>query len=88
MAGMNKSNNLKSKDMKKYIVLVCIGMLALFVGGVSLAKNQTNGIKCAYAGHDHLNANSRIVKVQKVGKDTVFGPVSLPEVIVNTKKKA
>ena len=74
--------------MKKYIVLVCIGMLALFVGGISLAKTQTNGIECAYAGQENLNANSRIAKVQKVGKDTIFGPVSLPEVIVNTKKKA
>ena len=74
--------------MKKYIVLVCIGMFALIAGGISLAKNQTNGIECTYAEHGNLNANSQIIKVETVGNDTIFGPVSLPEVTVYMKKKA
>ena len=62
--------------MKKYIVLVCIGMLALFVGGISLAKTQTNGIECAYAKQQNLNATSKVVKVQKVGKDVIYGELA------------
>ena len=65
--------------MMKYIIIVFVAVITVFIGGK---------IVCAYADQENVENTTAVAPVQKVAsQDTIFGPVSLPEVKVNVKRK-
>ena len=72
--------------MMKYIIIVFVAVITVFIGGRSL--NQAEKIVCVYADQENVENTTAVAPVQKVAsQDTIFGPVSLPEVKVNVKRK-
>lgn len=60
----------------------------MFIGGRSLNQAKAEKIVCAFADHEKVENATAVAPVQKVAsQDTIFGPVSLPEVKVNVKRK-
>ena len=54
----------------------------------SLNQAKAEKIVCAFADHEKVENATAVAPVQKVAsQDTIFGPVSLPEVKVNVKRK-
>ena len=57
----------------KYIIIVFVAVITVFIGGRSLNQAKAEKIVCVYADQENV--------------ETIFGPVSLPEVKVNVKRK-
>ena len=71
--------------MMKYIIIVFV---AVIIGGRSLNQAKAEKIVCVYADQENVENTTAVAPVQKVAsQDTIFGPVSLPEVKVNVKRK-
>ena len=73
--------------MMKYIIIICVAVFTFFLGGRSMESAQASEITRAYAGEENMGTNSMLVPVKVVGNDTIYGPVRLPEVTVNMKRK-
>ena len=74
--------------MMKYIIIVFVAVITVFIGGRSLNQAKAEKIVCAFADHENVENTTAVAPVQKVAsQDTIFGPVSLPEVKVNVKRK-
>ena len=74
--------------MMKYIIIVFVAVFSVFSGGRSLNQAKAEKIVCAFADHEKVENATAVAPVQKVAsQDTIFGPVSLPEVKVNVKRK-
>ena len=74
--------------MMKYIIIVFVAVITVFIGGRSLNQAKAEKIVCAFADHEKVENATAVAPVQKVAsQDTIFGPVSLPEVKVNVKRK-
>ena len=74
--------------MMKYIIIVFVAVITVFIGGRSLNQAKAEKIVCAFADHEKVENATAVAPVQKVAsQDTIFGPVSLPEVMVNVKRK-
>jgi len=74
--------------MMKYIIIIFVAVITVFIGGRSLKQAKAEKIVCAYADQEKVENTSAVVPVQKVAsQDTIFGPVCLPEVKVNVKRK-
>ena len=74
--------------MMKYIIIVFVAVITVFIGGRSLNQVKAEKIVCAFADHEKVENATAVAPVQKVAsQDTIFGPVSLPEVKVNVKRK-
>lgn len=74
--------------MMKYIIIVFVAVITVFIGGRSLNQARAEHIVCAYADQEKVENTTAVAPVQKVtSQDTIFGPVSLPEVKVNVKRK-
>ena len=74
--------------MMKYIIIVFVAVITVFIGGRSLNRVKAEKIVCAFADHEKVENATAVAPVQKVAsQDTIFGPVSLPEVKVNVKRK-
>ena len=74
--------------MMKYIIIVFVAVISVFIGGRCLIKATAEKIVCAFADHEKVENATAVAPVQKVAsQDTIFGPVSLPEVKVNVKRK-
>ena len=74
--------------MMKYIIIVFVAVITVFIGGRSLNQAKAEKIVCAFADHEKVENTTAVAPVQKVAsQDTIFGPVSLPEVKVNVKRK-
>ena len=74
--------------MMKYIMIVFVAVITVFIGGRSLNQAKAEKIVCAFADHEKVENATAVAPVQKVAsQDTIFGPVSLPEVKVNVKRK-
>ena len=73
--------------MMKYIIIVFVAVITVFIGGRSLNQAKAEKIVCAFADHEKVENATAVAPVQKVAsQDTIFGPVSLP-VKVNVKRK-
>ncbi|WP_279092601.1 hypothetical protein [Butyricimonas virosa] len=65
-----------------------MAVITVFIGGRSLNQAKAEKIVCAFADHEKVENATAVAPVQKVAsQDTIFGPVSLPEVKVNVKRK-
>ena len=74
--------------MMKYIIIVFVAVITVFIGGRSLNQAKAEKIVCAYADQDNVENTTEVAPVPKeASQDTIFGPVSLPEVKVNVKRK-
>ena len=74
--------------MMKYIIIVFVAVITVFIGGRSLNQAKAEKIVCVYADQENVENTTAVAPVQKVAsQDTIFGPVSLPEVNVNVKRK-
>ena len=74
--------------MINYIIIVFVAVITVFIGGRSLNQAKAEKIVCAFADHEKVENATAVAPVQKVAsQDTIFGPVSLPEVKVNVKRK-
>ena len=74
--------------MMKYIIIVFVAVITVFIGGRSLNQAKAEKIVCAFADHEKVENATAVAPVQKVAsQDTIIGPVSLPEVKVNVKRK-
>ena len=74
--------------MMKYIIIVFVAVITVFIGGRSLNQAKAEKIVCDFADHEKVENATAVAPVQKVAsQDTIFGPVSLPEVKVNVKRK-
>ena len=74
--------------MMKYIIIVFVAVITVFIGGRSLNQAKAEKIVCAYADQENVENTTAVAPVQKVAsQDTIFGPVSLPEVKVNVQRK-
>ena len=74
--------------MMKYIIIVFVAVITVFIGGRSLNHARAEHIVCAYADHEKVENTTAVAPMQQVAsQDTIFGPVSLPEVKVNVKRK-
>ena len=72
----------------KYIIIVFVAVITVFIGGRSLNQAKAEKIVWAFADHEKVENATAVAPVQKVAsQDTIFGPVSLPEVKVNVKRK-
>ena len=74
--------------MMKYIIIVFVAVITVFIGGRSLNHARAEHIVCAYADHEKVENTTAVAPMQQVAsQDTIFGPVSLPEVKVYVKRK-
>ena len=74
--------------MMKYIIIVFVAVITVFIGGRSLNHARAEHIVCAYADHEKVENTTAVAPMQQVAsQDTIFGPVSLPEVKVYGKRK-
>ena len=74
--------------MMKDSIRVFVAVITVFIGGRSLNQAKAEKIVCAFADHEKVENATAVAPVQKVAsQDTIFGPVSLPEVKVNVKRK-
>ena len=74
--------------MMKYIIIVFVAVITVFIGGRSLNHARAAHIVCAYADHEKVENTTAVAPMQQVAsQDTIFGPVSLPEVKVYVKRK-
>ena len=74
--------------MMKYIIIVFVAVITVFIGGRSLNHARAEHIVCAYADHEKVENTTAVAPMQQVAsQDTIFGPVSLPEVNVYVKRK-
>ena len=74
--------------MMKYIIIVFVAVITVFIGGRSLNHAKAEHIVCAYADHGKVENTTAVAPMQQVAsQDTIFGPVSLPEVKVYVKRK-
>ena len=74
--------------MMKYIIIVFVAVITVFIGGRSLNHARAEHIVCAYADHEKVEITTAVAPMQQVAsQDTIFGPVSLPEVKVYVKRK-
>ena len=74
--------------MMKYIIIVFVAVITVFIGGRSLNQAKAEKIVCAFADHEKVENATAVAPVQKgASQDTIFGPVSLPEVKVYVKRK-
>ena len=74
--------------MMKYIIIVFVAVITVFIGGRSLNHARAEHIVCAYADHEKVENTTAVAPMQQVAsQDTIFGPVSLPEVTVYVKRK-
>ena len=74
--------------MMNYLIIVFVAVITVFIGGRSLNQAKAEKIVCAFADHEKVENATAVAPVQKVAsQDTIFGPVSLPEVKVNVKRK-
>lgn len=74
--------------MMKYIIIVFVAVITVFIGGRSLNHARAEHIVCAYADHEKVGNTTAVAPMQQVAsQDTIFGPVSLPEVKVYVKRK-
>ena len=74
--------------MMKYIIIVFVAVITVFIGGRSLNHARAEHIVCAYADHEKVENTTAVAPMQQVEcQDTIFGPVSLPEVKVYVKRK-
>ena len=74
--------------MMNYTIIVFVAVITVFIGGRSLNQAKAEKIVCAFADHEKVENATAVAPVQKVAsQDTIFGPVSLPEVKVNVKRK-
>ena len=74
--------------MMKYIIIVFVAVITVFIGGRSLNHAKAEHIVCAYADQEKVENSAAVTPEQKVAsQDTIFGPFSLPEVKVNVKRK-
>ena len=74
--------------MMKYIIIVFVAVITVFIGGRSLNHARAEHIVCAYADHEKVENTTAVAPRQQVAsQDTIFGPVSLPEVKVYVKRK-
>ena len=74
--------------MMKYIIIVFVAVITVFIGGRSLNHARAEHIVCAYADHEKVENTTAVAPMQQVAsQDTIFGPVSLPEVKVYVKSK-
>ena len=74
--------------MMNHIIIVFVAVITVFIGGRSLNQAKAEKIVCAFADHEKVENATAVAPVQKVAsQDTIFGPVSLPEVKVNVKRK-
>ena len=74
--------------MMKYIIIVFVAVITVFIGGRSLNHARAEHIVCAYADHEKVENTTAVAPMQQVAsQDTIFGPVSLPEVKVCVKRK-
>ena len=65
-----------------------MSVITVFIGVRSLNQAKAEKIVCAFADHEKVENATAVAPVQKVAsQDTIFGPVSLPEVKVNVKRK-
>ena len=73
--------------MMKYIIIVFVAVITVFIGGRSLNHARAEHIVCAYADHEKVENTTAVAPMQQVAsQDTIFGPVSLPEVKVYVKR--
>ena len=74
--------------MMKYIIIVFVAVITVFIGGRSLNHARAEHIVCAYADHEKVENTTAVAPMQQVAsQDTIFGPVILPEVKVYVKRK-
>ena len=74
--------------MMKYIIIVFVAVITVFIGGRSLNHARAEHIVCAYADHEKVENTTAVAPMQQVAsQDTIFGPVSLPEVKVYVTRK-
>ena len=74
--------------MMKYIIIVFVAVITVFIGGRSLNHARAEHIVCAYADQEKVENATAVAPMQQVAsQDTIFGPVSLPEVKVYVKRK-
>ena len=74
--------------MMKYIIIVFVAVITVFIGGRSLNHARAEHIVCANADHEKVENTTAVAPMQQVAsQDTIFGPVSLPEVKVYVKRK-
>ena len=74
--------------MMKYIIIVFVAVITVFIGGRRLNHARAEHIVCAYADHEKVENTTAVAPMQQVAsQDTIFGPVSLPEVKVYVKRK-
>ena len=74
--------------MMKYIIIVFVAVITVFIGGRSLNHARAEHIVSAYADHEKVENTTAVAPMQQVAsQDTIFGPVSLPEVKVYVKRK-
>ena len=74
--------------MMKYIIIVFMAVITVFIGGRSLNQAKAEKIVCAYADQENVENTTAVAPVQKgTIHYTIFVPVSLPEVKVNVKRK-
>ncbi len=74
--------------MMKYFIIVFVAVVTVFVCVNKMSQNGAENIVCAYANEKDVVKNVAFTPVEKLSaQDTIFGPVSLPEVIVNVKRK-
>ena len=74
--------------MMNYIIIVFVAVITVFIGGRSLNHARAEHIVCAYADHEKVENTTAVAPMQQVAsQDTIFGPVSLPEVKVYVKRK-
>ena len=72
----------------KYSIIVFVAVITVFIGGRSLNHARAEHIVCAYADHEKVENTTAVAPMQQVAsQDTIFGPVSLPEVKVYVKRK-
>ena len=74
--------------MMKYIIIVFVAVITVFIGGRSLNQAKAEKIVCAFADHEKVENATAVAPEHKVAsQETIFGPVSLPDVKVNVKRK-
>ena len=75
--------------MMKYIIIVFVAVITVFIGGRSLNHARAEHIVCAYADHEKVENTTAVAPImqQVASQDTIFGPISLPEVKVYVKRK-
>ena len=74
--------------MMKYIIIVFVAVITVFIGVRSLNQAKAEKSGCALADHEKVENATAVAPVRKVeSQDTNIGPVSLPEVKVDVKRK-